>query len=160
MYVWAHACVFAQCCIWLYFTYPNFSLIRTKCLWHLTNGVRITEDSLYLKTTLDFELHIVQLSIATVCATCLYVITALSLYTDCSKWLCGFHCLSTCRWECVICTIHLHVDHQYYVYMYMTRVYSTCMHVYVCISCTAVLLVFVLERNYTSVLRYVFVDLQ
>ena len=61
------------------------SLIRTKCLWHLTNGVWITEDSLYLKTTLDFELHIVQLSIATVCATCLYVITALSLYTDCSK---------------------------------------------------------------------------
>ena len=23
MYVWAHACVFVQCCIWLYFTYPN-----------------------------------------------------------------------------------------------------------------------------------------
>ena len=47
-HVWAHACVFVQCCIWLYFTYPNFSLIRTKCLWHLTNGARITEDSLYI----------------------------------------------------------------------------------------------------------------
>ena len=30
------------------------SLIRTKCLWHLTNGVRITEDSLYIAL---HELH-------------------------------------------------------------------------------------------------------
>lgn len=36
MYVWARACVFVQCCI---------SLICTKCLWHLTKGVQITEDS-------------------------------------------------------------------------------------------------------------------
>lgn len=31
------------------FTYLNFSLIRTNSLWHLTNGVQITEDSLHPK---------------------------------------------------------------------------------------------------------------
>ena len=32
------------------------SLIRTKCLWHLTNGVRITEDSLYVHLGIKVKL--------------------------------------------------------------------------------------------------------
>ena len=53
-YVTAHAQKFSDITIcilvpwYMYFTYPNFSLIRTFLGGNLSNGVRITEDALYI----------------------------------------------------------------------------------------------------------------
>ena len=45
----------------MYFTYPNFSVIRTKIFFCLHKGVRISEDALYTYITICTALKVSQL---------------------------------------------------------------------------------------------------